>query len=214
MTEAGKKNTVLNILRSQRGFSLSELLVTLVLVGLITTAIAGGIAMVARSYTKVVDRADAEQLLSTTVSRITDELSFAEPYDARNDVNWPNNKTVEFVSGLTGMKVRITANGTTAGTTEGGAESGTEGGAEGSTEGTAADDSIHMYYYVRDAAPKEIPLYDNKLKDRMTVTYKTITYNNGLFTIEKLGVTLKGKTDPIVMIDSYTVARINGRAQS
>ena len=208
MTEADKKNTVLDRLRAQEGFTLTELLVTLVLVGLITTAIAGGIAMVARSYTKVVDRADAEQLLSTTVSRITDELSFAEPFDAQKEVNCPDKTTVEFVSGLTGMKVRITANGTTAGTTE--------GGAEGSTEGTAADNSIHMYYYVSDTVQKDIPLYDSKLKDRMTVSFDEIEYNRSkcVFTISGLGVTLKGEKDPLVKIESYKVARINGRAQS
>ena len=203
MTEADKKNSVLNILRSQKGFSLTELLATLVLVGLITLAVAGGIGMVARSYTKVVDRADAEQLLSTTVSRITDELSFAEPYSATKPVNISTDgKTAEFVSGLTGMRVRITSGGNA------------ESGAEGSSEGTAADNSIHICYYVSDAVQKDIPLYTSKLKDRMTVTYKTINYNNGLFTIEKLGVTLKGKTDPIVMIESYTVARINGQPQN
>jgi len=201
MTESDRKNTVLSILRSQKGFSLTELLVTLVLVGLITTAVAGGIAMVARSYTRVVDRADAEQLLSTTVSRITDELSFAEPYNATKPVNVTDeNKTVEFVSGLTGMRVRITAKGT--------------------GEGASADDSLHMYYYYvkesADAALKDIPLYDSKLKDRMTISYDTITYDidNGMFTIKDLGVTLKGEKDPFVKIDSYTVSRINDQSQS
>ena len=200
MTEADKKNSVLNILRSQKGFSLTELLATLVLVGLITLAVAGGIGMVARSYSKVVDRADAEQLLSTTVSRITDELSFAEPYSATEPVNPPDDKTVEFVSGLTGMRVRITSGGS----------------AEGSTEGAAADDSIHIYYYVSGADPEDIPLYASKLKDRMTVSFDKIEYNRSkcLFTISGLGVTLKGEKDPLVKIKSYTVARINGRAQN
>jgi len=196
MTESDRKNTVLSILRSQKGFSLTELLVTLVLVGLITTAVASGIAMVALSYTRVVDRADAEQLLSTTVSRITDELSFAEQYDAANPVKRStDNKTVDFVSGLTGMKVRIAAN--------------------GSAGDASADNSLHMYYYyVKETAEADltdIPLYDKKLKDRMTITYDTITYDkdNGLFTIKDLGVTLKGEMDPFVKIDSYTVARIN-----
>ena len=202
MTEADKKNSVLNILRSQKGFSLTELLVTLVLVGLITTAVAGGISMVARSYTKVVDRADAEQLLSTTVSRITDELSFAEPYSATKPVNAPDGKTVEFVSGLTGMRVRITSGGNA------------ESGAEGSSEGAAADDSIHIYYYVSGADPEDIPLYASKLKERMTVSFDEIKYDNGLFTIRNLGVKLKDGTEPLVMIDRYTVSRINDRAQN
>ena len=200
MTEADKKNRVLNILRSQKGFSLTELLATLVLVGLITLAVAGGIGMVARSYSKVVDRADAEQLLSTIVSRITDELSFAEPYSATKPVYRPDNKTVEFVSGLTGMRVRITSGGS----------------AEGSTEGAAADDSIHIYYYVSGADPEDIPLYASKLKERMTVSFDEIDYNykKGLFTITNLGVKLKDGTEPLVMIASYTVSRINDRAQN
>lgn len=196
MVEADKKkNTVLDVLRSQKGFSLSELLVTLVLIGLITLAMAGGIGMIVRSYTKVVDRADAEQLLSTTVSRITDELSFALPYSATMMVKNPNDHTtVDFVSGLTGMRVRI-------------------------TKGTETDPLMHMYYYYYNQALdkdelKEIPLIDSKLKNRMTVDFESIEYNNGCFTIENIAVRLKEKNITAIKIDSYTVARINDQPGS
>lgn len=190
------KSTVHNVLRSHKGFSLTELLVTLVLVGLISAAVAGGISMVARSYTKVVDRADAEQLLSTTVSRITDELSYAREYATEPITVSADKKTVDFVSGLTGMRVRITA-------------------------GSGAEDSLHMYYYFKDNPSAddwtEIPMVDSKMKTRMSINYNTINYDDGKFVIVGFNVTLKGKNTPIVAMKNedgtdyeYTVARING----
>lgn len=197
MVEADKKKySVLDVLHSQKGFSLAELMITLILVGLITLAVAGGVGMVVRSYSKVVDRADAEQLLSTAVSRITDELSYAMPYDAKNTVKDPTNtKTVDFVSGLTGMRVRITA-------------------------GTDTDESMHMYYYYKENPSSteltEIPLIDSKLQKRMSINFGNISYDKdkGLFTIEDIAVKLKGRGDTPVKIDSYKVARINNQVQS
>lgn len=190
MVEAeNKKNTVFRVLRSNKGFSLSELLVTLVLVGLISLAMAGGIGMIVRSYTKVVDRADAEQLLSTTVSRITDELSYARAYSIEPVTVSTDKKSVDFVSGLTGMRVRIMTDGET----------------------------MHMYYYKSssDDAPKEVPLIDDKLEARMTINFSSIDFNpeKGWFTIGGLGVTLKNG-GAIVAVPSYTVARINHQSQS
>lgn len=193
MSEAdNKKYTILGIVRSQSGFSLSELLMTLVLIGLITLAVAGGIGMIARSYTKVVDRADAEQLLSTTVSRITDELSFARNYATESmSIKISNsNKQVDFVSGLTGLHVRI------------------------STDG----DSMHMYYY-SGSEPKpseEIPLLDDHLKERMSINFGEIAYNptEGLFTINNISVKYKGKNEIPVKIQEYSVARINSQTQN
>ena len=101
----GHMNKLIHKLRAQQGFSMTELLVTLVLVGLITTAVAGGISMVARSYTRVVDRADAEQLLATTLNKMQDELSFArvdlETPKPDESGNW------SFISGISGLRVRF-----------------------------------------------------------------------------------------------------------
>lgn len=103
-----QNNRLLRKLHSQMGFSLSELLVTLVLVGLISAAVAGGISMVARSYTKVVDRADAEQLLSTTLSKMQDELCFA-----RVDLDEPaNSNGWSFISGISGLRIKFYGGGT------------------------------------------------------------------------------------------------------
>lgn len=99
----GQKNRLLKKLRSRRGFSLSELLVTLILVGLITSAVAGGVSMVARSYSKVVDRADAEQLLATTLNKMQDELCFA-----RVDLETPKSgDDWSFISGISGLRIRF-----------------------------------------------------------------------------------------------------------
>ena len=99
-----KKNMVGDVLHSQKGFSLAELLVTLILVGLIMAAVAGGISMIARSYTKVVDRADAEQLLSTTLNKMQDELCFAR-VDLENPTSDENQ--LSFISGISGIRIRF-----------------------------------------------------------------------------------------------------------
>lgn len=90
-------------LRVRQGFTLSELLITVVLVGLITLAVAGGVGMVSRSYTKVVDRADAETLLATTLNKMQDELCFA-----RVDLETPTGTdNWSFISGVSGLRIRF-----------------------------------------------------------------------------------------------------------
>jgi prepilin-type N-terminal cleavage/methylation domain-containing protein len=192
----GHMNKLIHKLRAQQGFSMTELLVTLVLVGLITTAVAGGISMVARSYTRVVDRADAEQLLATTLNKMQDELGFA-----RVDLETPKpdaSGNWSFISGISGLRVRFAL-------------------------GTGADAAKGAYMqFVVDGTNNPAPYYftENNNK-RMVVKYDSCEPDiddsgnfTGRFVITNLRVVSTKSGAPVLAKmenDKYYVAAINYR---
>ena len=157
MVKASKQyNTLRKRLRSHKGFSLSELLVTLILVGLISAAVAGGVSMVARSYTKVVDRADAEHLLSTTLNKMQDELCFA-----RVDLETPPANTVgwSFISGISGLRIRF------------------------DKSSSGANLGAYIQFVVPNAATQNTFYFTDENNKRMYVTYGNCSpvYNGAVF---------------------------------
>ena len=69
-------------IHSEEGFTLSETLMTVVLIGLITMAMAGGIVAAKNVYQRISLHADAQTLLATTVSAVTEDLSSVSACDA------------------------------------------------------------------------------------------------------------------------------------
>ncbi len=65
------------IRRSSAGFSLVELLVTLLILALATTVIASGMPLAIGAYNKVVDSSNAQVLVSTASTLLRDELGNA-----------------------------------------------------------------------------------------------------------------------------------------
>ena len=68
-------------LRSQGGFTLTELFATIVILLLVAGIVAGGIPAAVRAYEQVVDGANAQLLLSTTMTVLRDELGQATCVD-------------------------------------------------------------------------------------------------------------------------------------
>lgn len=64
-------------LRRQGGFSLAELLITIIIVSLMSVLTVVGINAAYRTYTEVTDAANARTALSTAAEEIRNELSFA-----------------------------------------------------------------------------------------------------------------------------------------
>ena len=190
----GHMNKLIHKLRAQQGFSMTELLVTLVLVGLITTAVAGGISMVARSYTRVVDRADAEQLLATTLNKMQDELGFA-----RVDLEKPTKAANwSFISGISGLRVRFAI-------------------------GTGADAArgAYMQFVVNGTNNPDPYYFTEKNNKRMYVTFDSCVPDTdaagnftGRFLITNLRVVSTKSGAPVLAKmenDKYYVAAINYR---
>ena len=68
--------------RSRRGFSLAEMLVTLMIIGLVTAAIAGGAGGVQNVYRNITVKANAEVAESTAIKALQGYMRFAGSYSA------------------------------------------------------------------------------------------------------------------------------------
>ena len=69
---------LLKRLRSNRGFTLAELMIAMMIMLMVTGIAAGGIPVAINAYTKVVDTANAQVLLSTTITKLREELGTAD----------------------------------------------------------------------------------------------------------------------------------------
>ncbi len=91
-------------LRSRQGFTLVEMLLTVIILSVITVAVTAG-AMSARNvYQKVRQKADAQTLMATVVSAMSADLSTAHEIKQDNQGAWT------FISGNRGYRMKY-ANG-------------------------------------------------------------------------------------------------------
>ena len=72
-------------LKCRRGFTLAELLITVIILLLVTAIVAGGIPVAVNAYTKIVDTSNAQLLLSTTLTRLREELGTATNVSVGDD---------------------------------------------------------------------------------------------------------------------------------
>lgn len=67
-----------NRIRSQKGFSLAEMLVTVLLMSLATLAIAAGVTAAVRTYRSMTLKAEAQTLLGTAIAAVDDDFASAD----------------------------------------------------------------------------------------------------------------------------------------
>lgn len=89
-------------IKSSSGFSLMELLVTTLILGMVSSVVAGGIPVARNAYNKVTVSANAQLLLSTTISALRSQLG---PAKISKDAVADNG--ISFISGNTGAISRI-----------------------------------------------------------------------------------------------------------
>lgn len=78
------KQKLLHKLNNRRGFSLTEMLATVLIMGFVGIIITTGAATVQRVYRKVVAHANAQTALTTTITLMKDQLAFADPESIGN----------------------------------------------------------------------------------------------------------------------------------
>ena len=145
---------LLHKLNKRHGFSLTEMLATVLIMGFVGIIITTGAATVQRVYRKVVAHANAQTALTTTITLMKDQLAFADPESigdgSGTGADFENSQTIVFKNLNSGEQTITlnpgTASGTAAtdpsaaaggtnGTTGGAADAGTTGGGNG-TNGT------------------------------------------------------------------------------
>ena len=94
------KQKFLHKLNNRRGFSLTEMLATVLIMGFVGIIITTGAATVQRVYRKVVAHANAQTALTTTITLMKDQLAFANPESIGNGsetgTGFGNSQTIIF----------------------------------------------------------------------------------------------------------------------
>lgn len=204
-------------IHSEEGFTLSETLMTVVLIGLITMAMAGGIVAAKNVYQRISLRADAQMLLATTVSAVTEDLSSVSSCDALQssgssqqavtlirDGNLAES-TAFFYAESRGYRMQYRngsyGTGASGNGTSGSGASGT--GASGGNTGTEAQKGIQVV--PKDNEGGSIPLLPDKVQTRglyayiesLSVTKPQSKGDGGYFTL-KIQIKNGRKDDQVV----------------
>ena len=98
--QAVKNKIAQRCVRSRAGMTLTEMLAAVLILAMSAVAVAGGVAAVKNAYRKTTEKAEAQQVLATTVELITDVLSEAQQVRSGGDCG------PEFFSGETGDWMR------------------------------------------------------------------------------------------------------------
>lgn len=85
--------------KNRRGFSVSEMLMVVLILSLLIVVLGSGFMVVKNSYEKITVKAEAQTLLSTTIAKVTDEFRFARYIHAEDP------KVVKFTSGILGYEI-------------------------------------------------------------------------------------------------------------
>lgn len=101
------KKTILNTIKQNKGFSLAELLMVLMIILLTSSVVAAGIPVALRAYHKVVNTANAQVALSTVVTNIRTELGTSRDVTIEeksiNYINDRGNRSKIFLSADEGV---------------------------------------------------------------------------------------------------------------
>ncbi len=87
-------------LKSSGGFTLAETLMTVLILVMVAGVVAGGIPAAVRAYSKAIDAANAQVLISTTVNALRGELTTAK------DVHF-NSGNLIYISSSTQSKTKL-----------------------------------------------------------------------------------------------------------
>ena len=94
------KQKLLHKLNKRHGFSLTEMLATVLIMGFVGIIITTGAATVQRVYRKVVAHANAQTALTTTITLMKDQLAFADPESigggSGTETGFENSQTIVF----------------------------------------------------------------------------------------------------------------------
>lgn len=158
------KQTLLHKLNKRQGFSLTEMLATVLIMGFVGIIITTGAATVQRVYRKVVAHANAQTALTTTITLMKDQLAFADPKSigggSGTASGLENSTTISFQNLNSGEQTITLSPGIASGTaaTDPNAAEGTTGADSGTTGTGAANRGFTLTYSTGSGSSTTLPL--------------------------------------------------------
>ena len=178
-------NAGIRRLFSDSGMTLAELLASLLILSMLTLVISGGVMAVKHAYEKVVRRADAEQVLATTVELMTGELSSALDVDENAETD-PVESSL-FLSGKEHAWVRFSVD---------------------------PEHGISRVYE-NGTIERGIPLLsEGAMADQFYTAFERCTYGNACFTVKNISVYEKNRSGtgtgtPVAVLPELKVRAVN-----
>ena len=158
-------------IKNRAAFSLTELLAAILILGMVSTVVAGGIPVARDAYNKITVSANAQVLLSTTISALRGQLG-ASTID--EDVSADDAHALIFFSGKNGSSSKI------------------------DNLGANGEIQIHEFWEYSDSAS---PYYNSSLAvparplmsgtDGLYATYNSISYSSSTGLVTVTGLTVK-----------------------
>lgn len=227
------KQKLLHKLNNRRGFSLTEMLATVLIMGFVGIIITTGAATVQRVYRKVVAHANAQTALTTTITLMKDQLAFADPESIGNGSGTGAfssvSQTISFQNLNSGEQTITLTPGSGAGTsstdpsaagddTNGGGTGGTGSGADGTTGSGTANRGFTLTYSAAGTgtADTALPLLsDSAITSDLCVCFDSdggFTWDptTKLITVTKL-VAKDTRTGTVQARASFKVLLVNGK---
>ncbi len=214
------KHKLLHKLNKRQGFSLTEMLATVLIMSFVGIIITTGAATVQRVYRKVVAHANAQTALTTTITLMKDQLAFADPESIG-----AGGTTISFRN-LNSGEQTITLNpGTASGTATidpSAAAGGTNGVSNGTTESGTANRGFTLTYTAGDgtetASSTTLPLLsDSAITSDLCVCFDTDATSGfswdpatKVITVTNL-VAKDTRTDTVQARASFKVLLVNGK---
>ena len=173
-----------NQIRNRQGYSLTELLMVILILGLIAASIGGGVTAVRDAYEKVTLRANAETILSTTVTAMRDELAYAEKIDSGDNP--------AFYSGNSHTYIRYINSGNTDGI---------------KIQYYTGSEEDHI-----ESGEPVLLLSEKAMGGKLYTVFTDYTYDSSrkIFTVTGLKAIEKSTGKEILSIDDLSVSAING----
>ena len=171
-------------LKQQNGFSLAEMLVAVLILLMVSAVVAGGVPAASNAYSKAVDAANAQVLLSTAATALRDELGTARNVSI-------SGKTVRYYSADNGNYSELSMSGSDdrpvimltsyLGEEVTNPDSDVSGGSASATIYGTTEDTVQWELVSGAAITKKLGL-----------TYESVGFDNGIITFTNLQV-LKNK---------------------
>ena len=160
----------------KKGFTLVEMLACVVILLLLSAVAARGVSAAVESYSKIVNSANAQLLLSTTLIEIRDEVCLSTDLKIEKDDD--HNDFISYTSSVTG-DVNIIKN--------------------------SADGIKIVEYYTSDNADERLLVSNLAANKNLVCTYDDATLEDGILTISNIVVTKKNSRNVLAKLSEYMV---------